>query len=912
MKVDTVDVIANAWEKFPPGLADRIQNAMDLAELPPMGREYIRAAIERPSRRVGGGTGNVCGRFASQKMGITIEFESRTVELSRIYDNEANPSITAYFSQPEKVLFKYMCIKTNRVRGYLRTPDFIEISGSDIYLVECKTEKELRQTTIDRPEIFTKDANEQWRCPPGEAAAAELGFKFKVISEADFPPIRIRNLKLLMDYISSGKNHLRTEPNALIVNLFRDNTRLTIAQILRQLRDKVTSDDIYRAIGTGQIACDLDHEALVDHERFYLYRDTGSCEAYSAAGRAVATAKPWLAASVSDLSTGKELDWDGRKWRLLNIGQTEVTLANDAVLQTLPRTVFNDLHKEGRIVSARPDEVINSKATDSYRLLQSASPADIQRALVAHKKIKPYLEDAASAPSDRTSRRALSNWRAAEASMGNGFVGLLPGYSMCGNRTPRLSATVLDIVTKEVSIHYANPKKIRRIRLYERIADKCKSAALRAPSYGWMCGFLKRMPGHALLKAREGRRAAYAIEDRHISDGNSASHKSDRPFEAAHIDHTQTDVEILCSKTSKKLGRPWLTTLVDDYSRDILAWWLTFEPPSYRSVLMTIRDCVRKHGRLPDTIVLDGGKEFQSIWFETTMAFFGVNIVRRPAARPRFGSKGERMFGTINSNFFHILLGNTQLRKNVRQLTKEVDPDNLAVWTFSALSQKLDRYVDEYRNLDHRELLVTPKEAFERGLKLLGERPERRIVYDQSFLICTCPTTVKGFAKVQPDGVKINYLYYQSTELRLALGESVPVRFDPANMGVAYALVNGAWTTLQSRFFHELKNRTEREMQVAREEFKRRRGQVEMGRLTDGRFISFLHELDAMEDILIEHHRAIAEKQVRGTPESDDEDNSRLDTDGTFIPAEVEASVLEQHFCHDNLFESEIIECEIE
>jgi putative transposase len=910
MKAETVDATTNAWEKLTAGLADEIQNAMDLADLPPEGRQYIRAALERPSRRVGGGTGNVCGRFASQKMGITIEFESRTVELSRIYDNEANPAITAFFAQPQPVRFNYTCVKSGRGRGYLRTPDFLEISGRDFFLVECKTERELRQTAIDRPEVFSQDVNGQWRCPPGEKAAAELGFKFKVISEADLPPTRIRNLKLLLDYISAGRSHLRSEQNALIVNLFRSTTRLSIEQVMEQLRDKVTSDDIYRAIGTGQIACDLDGEALVDQERFYLYRDTQSCDAYAATGKALATAKSWLTASISNLSTGEELDWDGRKWRLLNIGQTEVTLINEAGPQMLPRAVFDELHKEGRILSCKPDADINSKATKSYRLLQSASPSDIRRALATHSRIKPYLENAGSAPPDRTVRRALSSWRAAEASLGNGFVGLLPGYSRCGNRTPRLSAGVLEIAIKEIAIHYANPKKVKRLRVYERIADKCRSAALQAPSYGWMCGFLKRMPAHALLKAREGRRAAYSIEERYVSDGSGASYRTDRPFEVAHIDHTQIDVEVLCSKTSKKLGRPWLTTLVDDSSREVLAWWLTFEPPSYRSVLMTMRDCVRRHGRLPDTVLLDGGKEFQGLWFETTMAYFGVTIVRRPAARPRFGSKGERFFGTINSNFFHVLLGNTQLRKNVRQLTPEVDPDNLAVWTFGALLHALGRYFDEYRNLDHRELLMTPKEAFERGIKLLGERPERRIVYNHNFLISTCPTTRKGFAKVQPDGVKINYLYYQSTDLRLALGKSVPVRFDPTNMGIAYALVKGTWTTLQSRFYHELKNRTERELQVAREEFKRRRGQVELVRLTDTRFVNFLHELDSMEDMLIEHHRSIEEKQVRGGPEDDNDD--AVGSNSLNFSDELNAPIPEQHVCHDNLSETEIIECEIE
>jgi putative transposase len=77
----------------------------------------------------------------------------------------------------------------------------------------------------------------------------------------------------------------------------------------------------------------------------------------------------------------------------------------------------------------------------------------------------------------------------------------------------------------------------------------------------------------------------------------------DRPFEIAHIDHTELDVELVFSRTGRNLGRPWLTLLVDAFSRRILAVYSTFDPPSYRSCMMALRICVLRHGRLPQTIV---------------------------------------------------------------------------------------------------------------------------------------------------------------------------------------------------------------------------------------------------------------------------------------------------------------------
>jgi putative transposase len=73
----------------------------------------------------------------------------------------------------------------------------------------------------------------------------------------------------------------------------------------------------------------------------------------------------------------------------------------------------------------------------------------------------------------------------------------------------------------------------------------------------------------------------------------------DRPFEIGHIDHTELDVEVVCSRTGRVLGRPWMTLLIDAYSRRYLAIYLTFDPPSYRSCMMVLRECVRRYKRLP-------------------------------------------------------------------------------------------------------------------------------------------------------------------------------------------------------------------------------------------------------------------------------------------------------------------------
>jgi len=160
----------------------------------------------------------------------------------------------------------------------------------------------------------------------------------------------------------------------------------------------------------------------------------------------------------------------------------------------------------------------------------------------------------------------------------------------------------------------------------------------------------------------------------------------------AHIDHTQADIELVCDKTGTKLGKPWVSIMFDAYSRRVLAIHLTFDPPSYRTCMILMRECVQRHWRLPSCLVTDNGKEFQSVCFDTLAAMFECTLKKRPPAKLRFGNVIERYFETLNSQFFNNLAGNIQIMNNVRQVTKSVNPTTHAIWTLKKLHKLLCSY----------------------------------------------------------------------------------------------------------------------------------------------------------------------------------------------------------------------------
>jgi transposase InsO family protein len=116
-----------------------------------------------------------------------------------------------------------------------------------------------------------------------------------------------------------------------------------------------------------------------------------------------------------------------------------------------------------------------------------------------------------------------------------------------------------------------------------------------------------------------------------------------RPF-TVHIDHTQG--ELTWSHATEPLGRPWLTLAIDERARRVLACHVTWDPPSYRSSIAVLRELVRLHRRLPDHVVVHGGKEFSSQCFDQLAARYKVVIQRLPPTMCRFGGVIERIFGT--------------------------------------------------------------------------------------------------------------------------------------------------------------------------------------------------------------------------------------------------------------------------
>jgi putative transposase len=309
--------------------------------------------------------------------------------------------------------------------------------------------------------------------------------------------------------------------------------------------------------------------------------------------------------------------------------------------------------------------------------------------------------------------------------------------------------------------------------------------------------------------------------------------------------------------------------MVDAYSRRILAIYLTFDPPSYRSCMMAIRICVQRFGRFPQAIVVDGGKEFHSVYFDTLLARYHCTKKTRPAAKPRFGSVIERLFGTTNTQLIFNLLGNTQATKQVREITKAVNPKQHALWTLGDLYTYLVEYAYViYDQNEHPALSMSPQSAYEQGERNTGERLHRRIAYDEDFILATHPSPRSGQALVQPGkGIKLNYLYYWSDAFRHPEVErtKVSVRYDPFDLG-AYAYVQGRWVKCISQYYSIFSGRSERELLLASLEIKQQAKLTQTPTtISAKRLADFLNDVTAHEALMLQRLRDLEGQNVLNT-----------------------------------------------
>jgi len=247
--------------------------------------------------------------------------------------------------------------------------------------------------------------------------------------------------------------------------------------------------------------------------------------------------------------------------------------------------------------------------------------------------------------------------------------------------------------------------------------------------------------------------------------------EASRPNEMWQADHTPLDLRVLDERG--RPARPWLTIVLDDYSRVVAGYALSLHDPSSIQTALALRQAIWRKGDphwsacgIPETFYTDHGSDFTSQHLEQVAADLHMALVFSIAGKPRGRGKVERIFESVNQLFLCHQPG----------YSPSGGAPAKPVLTLPELDARLRTFlVDTYHRQPHSETGVPPQTRWE-AAGFLPRLPDSLEQLDLLLL------TVAKPRRVHQDGIHFQGFRYIDLTLAAYVGEDVTIRYDPRDL----------------------------------------------------------------------------------------------------------------------------------
>ena len=334
-----------------------------------------------------------------------------------------------------------------------------------------------------------------------------------------------------------------------------------------------------------------------------------------------------------------------------------------------------------------------------------------------------------------TSKRQFNRYRRSFRE-GNGLTGLLPRGRSGGRGGQRLDQRVEEVIT-EVRLEFARHRKeAKNHHLIAEIRIRCERRGLKVPSHNTLRTRLTGVPARERVGLKYGRKAARERYE-HI---RGKTPDTTYPLERIQIDHTIVDTVCAGVFDREHVGRPWITIALDECSRAVLAFVLTWEYPNASTVaqcmtrVMTPKDEWLERAGVPltwpmfgtpDVLYLDNAAEFGSRALRFGCKQNGIAPPEhRPPGLPHFGGIIERFMGTAMDQM--RLLTAATARDRGFDKVKTRNPNEAAEMTLDELEAWILEFIcGQYHVRPHTTTKQRPDLAWQRGIYGTGKRAGR-------------------------------------------------------------------------------------------------------------------------------------------------------------------------------------------
>lgn len=341
--------------------------------------------------------------------------------------------------------------------------------------------------------------------------------------------------------------------------------------------------------------------------------------------------------------------------------------------------------------------------------------------------------------------------------------------------------------------------------IHRRACRVATERGWRPPSYASVHSIVSNLDPAAVSLAHEGETA---FRDRYELIHR---HRAERPNATWQADHTQLDIVIVDANGTQV--RPWLTTVIDDYSRAVAGYMVFVGSPSALNTSLALRQAIwRKPNAdwpvcgIPDVLHVDHGSDFTSIHLDQAAADLRIQIVYSTVARPQGRGKVERLFGTINTELLPELPGYVQDGKPTSQPRLSLPELDAAIRAF---------IVESYNTRTHSAIGVAPVQAWcDEGW--IPRLPDDLEALDTLLVMVAKPRVVRR------DGIHFEGLHFLDPTLAAYVGEAVTIRYDPRDMGEIRVFHRNTFLCRAVNTEHANRSVTLKDVQAARSAYRRR------------------------------------------------------------------------------------------
>jgi len=396
-------------------------------------------------------------------------------------------------------------------------------------------------------------------------------------------------------------------------------------------------------------------------------------------------------------------------------------------------------------------------------LLSNISEAQRSFALERFRILRPFFVEQIPLPevahSAGISLRTARYW--ARRYQREGLVGL--ARKIRRDRDQRKLSPTLQQFIEGLALQKPRPSVAT---IHRKVAETATNRGERVPSYTVIYRLIRKLDPALLTLAHEGTNS--------YSNRFDLVHRreAEAPNAIWQADHTELDIFLRDEKG--KTRKPWLTIVLDDYSRAVAGYFLFFNAPSAIQTALALRQAIwrKAHARwhvcgIPQVLYIDHGSDLASRPIEQVAADLKIQLIFSGTDRPCGGGKCERFFSTMTEVLLSRLPGYAPVAAKTR---------DKAMLTLPELDQEFERYlIGEYLATPHRETGQTPQARWDAGgfLPQMAESLEKL-----DLLLLTIPKA----CRIHQGGVRFLGLRYSDPTLTAYAGEEVMLRYDPRDM----------------------------------------------------------------------------------------------------------------------------------